>query len=94
RARCIALCFQENFRRVLHRLSHAYHSISDIFINYSDPDAPLEPSAMERHEDPTTEIILTLVFAAQNEQGSRDRPVSEGSQQPADGSINIHHIGN
>ncbi|EJW72902.1 hypothetical protein WUBG_16190 [Wuchereria bancrofti] len=47
---------------------------------------------MERHEDPTTEIILTLVFAAQNEQGSRDRPVSEGSQQPADGSINIHHI--
>uniref|UniRef100_A0AAF5RTH2 Ubiquitin-like domain-containing protein n=1 Tax=Wuchereria bancrofti TaxID=6293 RepID=A0AAF5RTH2_WUCBA len=92
RARCIALCFQENFRRVLHRLSHAYHSISDIFINYSDPDAPLEPSAMERHEDPTTEIILTLVFAAQNEQGSRDRPVSEGSQQPADGSINIHHI--
>ncbi|KAM3725084.1 Large proline-rich protein [Dirofilaria immitis] len=85
RARCIALCFEENFRRVLHRLSHAYHSVSDIFVNFSDPDSPLEPSSAEHHDEPTTEVALTLVFVAQSEQDSRDRPASEGSQQPADG---------
>uniref|UniRef100_A0A158Q8E8 Ubiquitin-like domain-containing protein n=1 Tax=Elaeophora elaphi TaxID=1147741 RepID=A0A158Q8E8_9BILA len=90
RARCIALCYEENFRRVLHRLSHAYHSISDVFINFWDSNAPLEPSSAEHHEEPTTEVVLTLVFVAQNERNSRDRSISEGSQQPADG--NIGHI--
>uniref|UniRef100_A0A8R1TT49 Ubiquitin-like domain-containing protein n=1 Tax=Onchocerca volvulus TaxID=6282 RepID=A0A8R1TT49_ONCVO len=85
RARCIALCFEENFRRVLHRLSHAYHSISDILVNFSDPDSPLEPSSAEHHDEPTTEVALTLIFVAQSERDSRDRPISEGSQQPADG---------
>ncbi|CAG9538151.1 unnamed protein product [Cercopithifilaria johnstoni] len=95
RARCIALCFEENFRRVLHRLSHAYHSLSDIVVNFSDPDSPLEPSSAEHHDEPTTEVVLTLVFVAQNERDSRDRSVSEGSQQPADGSNigHIHHMG-
>uniref|UniRef100_A0A1I7VFW5 Ubiquitin-like domain-containing protein n=1 Tax=Loa loa TaxID=7209 RepID=A0A1I7VFW5_LOALO len=94
RARCIALCFEENFRRVLHRLSHAYHSISDIFVDFSDPDSPLEPSSPEHREEPTTEVILTLVFAAQNERDSRDSSASEGGQQPADGNIgHIHHMG-
>lgn len=47
-------------------------------------------------ENINLQVVLTLVFVAQNERDSRDRSVpEEGQQQPADGNIShIHHMGN
>uniref|UniRef100_A0A914RQI3 Uncharacterized protein n=1 Tax=Parascaris equorum TaxID=6256 RepID=A0A914RQI3_PAREQ len=69
--------YQEHVRRVLHRLAHVYHSISDISIDFGSgvpSSSSLRPQCAHYDHSAATEVMLSITFLSPH--GGHPGPVA------------------
>ncbi|MFH4984477.1 hypothetical protein AB6A40_011186 [Gnathostoma spinigerum] len=91
-ARRILTVYQEHLRRVIHRLSHMFHLVSDLSIGFLDTIGPhgrrVHPLTAQQHQHTATEVALSLVFVPETGRSRSSASTTRGAAQNTQMNLN------